>query len=463
MLTFISVVALIIGMPLLNLILKRFKKLYPPNVYDLEHQKYNFFYLVFHYFLQILGGTFVIWLVTWPIILTTNNLITPSTWLANLLAIPALSIILVLGFTTLLLSFIWPFAAQLINYINLICLHFLIKSINFIGTFPGSFFSMKSLSSENLFLYYASLALTLIWIWKSFLPYEKNLLRIRQLGFAALLGWFLFAGNFLNQNNNYYLKTLEIVALDVGLGDSMVIHTPENINILIDAGVRYGSFSMGEKVVVPYLRSEGINSLDAIICSHFDRDHIGGLIEVLENFKVDKIFSPPNISLNPLAAKLKKIAFEKNIEWIEPFKGEKLFFGALTGTVLNPPAIITKWNNDIDEWEDNTWSIVIRWEYDGHSFLSTGDATITSETIQMETCISLKSDILKAGHHGSKTSSSDKYINAVNPILAIINVGPNSIGLPSSEIINRFKNKKIPIFRTDKTGAIKFILNKKIV
>jgi len=461
MLTFISVLALIIGMPLLNLILKNFKKIYPPDVYDLEHQKYNFFYLVFHYFLKIVCGTFVIWLFTWPIILTTNNLITPSTWLANLLAIPALSIVLVLGFTTLFLSFIWPFAAQFINYINLICLNILIKSINFIGTFPGSFFSMKSLSSEYLFLYYASLTLSLIWIWKSFLPYEKNLIRIRQLGFAALLGWFLFAGNFLNKKNS---SAVEIIALDVGLGDSMVIHTPENKSILIDAGVRYGSFSMGEKVVVPYLRSEGINSLDAIICSHFDRDHVGGLIEVLENFKVDKIFSPPDISSNPLAAKLKKIASEKNIEWIEPFKGEKLFFGALTGTVLNPPAIITKWNNDIDEWEDNTWSIVIRWEYDGHSFLSTGDATITSETIQMQTCKNLKSlqsDILKAGHHGSKTSNSEKYIDAVNPILAIINVGPNSIGLPSKKIINRFRNKKIPIFRTDKTGAIKLILNKK--
>ena len=290
------------------------------------------------------------------------------------------------------------------------------------------------------------------------MPYEKNLIRIRQLGGAALLGWFLFAGNLLNQKK---IDSIEIVALDVGLGDSMVIHTPENINILIDAGVRYGSFSMGEKVVVPYLRANGINSLDAIICSHFDRDHIGGLIEVLENFKVDKIYSPPDISLNPLAGKLKKIAAEKNIEWIEPFKGEKLFFGALTGTVLNPPAIITKWDNDIDEWEDNTWSIVIRWEYDGHSFLSTGDATITSEIIQMKTCENLKSDILKAGHHGSKTSSSQKYINAVNPILAIINVGPNSIGLPSPKIINRFKDKKIPIFRTDKTGAIKLILNKK--
>ena len=461
MLTFISVLALIIGMPILNLILKRFKRLYPPYLYDLEHQKYKSFYLVFQYFLKIVCGTFVIWLFTWPIILTTNNLITPSTWLANLLAIPALSIVLVLGFATLLFSFVWPFAAQLINYINLICLHTLIKSINFIGTFPGSFFSMKSLSSENLFLYYASLALTLIWIWKFFLPFEKNILRIRLLGVAALAGWFLFAGNFLIQKNSNYLKTLKIIALDVGLGDSMVIHTPESKNILIDAGVRYGSFSMGEKVVVPYLRSEGINSLDAIICSHFDRDHIGGLIEVLENFKVNKIFSPPDISLNPLAAKLKKLAYEKNIEWCEPFKGEKLVFGALTGTVLNPPAVITKWINDVDEWEDNTWSLVIRWEYDGHSFLSTGDATITSETIQMETCKNLRSDILKAGHHGSKTSNSEKYIDAVTPILTIINVGPNSMRLPSKKIINRFKSKKVPVFRTDKSGAIKLIFNKK--
>ncbi len=462
MLTFISVLALIIGMPLLNLILKRFKKIYPPEIYDLEHQKFKLFYLVFQYFLKIVCGTFVIWLFTWPIILTNNNLITPSSWLANLLAIPALSIVLILGFATLLFSFIWPYAAQLINFINLFCLHILIKSINFIGTFPGSFFSIKSLSAEILFFYYAALALTLIWIWKLFTPVKKNLVIMRWIGFAGLAGWFLFAGSFLKQKNYSYFKTLEIVALDVGLGDAMVIHTPENKNILIDAGVRYGSFSMGEKIVVPYLRSEGINSLDAVICSHFDRDHIGGIIEVLENLKVDKIFSPPDISLNPLAAKLKKIAFKKNIEWCEPFQGQKLFFGALTGTVLNPPPIVTKWNKDIDDWEDNTWSLVIRWEYDGHSFLSTGDATITSEIIQMETCENLKSlrsDILKIGHHGSKTSSSEKYIDVVNPALAIFSVGQNSMGLPSKKIINRFNKRKIPIFRTDKTGAIKLILN----
>jgi len=458
MLTFTSVFALLIGMPLLNLILKKIRKIQPPTIYDIQHKQYKFLYIIFNYFLKILCGTFVIWLFTWPIILTTNNLVTPSTWFANILAIPALSIILSLGFATLFLSFICPYAANFINFINLVFLKFLIKIMNHIGNFPGSFFSLKSLSPQTLFLYYFSLTFTLIWIWKSVSHSTNNYFTIRKIGFGCLMAWILFFATFFNKNN---LSSIEIVALDVGLGDSMVLHTPDNKNILIDAGVRYDSYSMGDKIVVPYLRSLGINSLDAVICSHFDRDHIGGLIEVLQNLKIKKVFAPPDISSNPLAAKLKNIANKKNIQWIELFKGEKLVFGDLTGTVLNPPKIVTKWNPEIDVWDDNRWSIVIRWEYDNHSFLSTGDATITSEAIQLETCKNLKSDILKAGHHGSKTSSSEKYINAVNPILTIINVGQNSIGLPSEKIIKRYDDKKIPIFRTDKCGAIKLILNKK--
>jgi len=458
MLTFISVLALLIGMPLFNSILRRFKKIHPPEIYDLEHRKYRPLYLIFHYFLHIVSGTFVIWLFTWPIILTTNNLLTPSTWLANLFAIPALSLVLFLGFATLFFSFALSFAAKLINLFNLACLHFLIKSINLIGTFPGSFFSMKSLSAGSLFLYYISLAATLIWIWKYFSPAEKDALNARRLGFACFAGWILFACTFIKPKNN---NPFELTILDVGLGDAMVIHSPENKNILIDGGVRFGSFSMGERVVVPYLRSAGINSLDAVICSHFDRDHVGGLIEILENIKVRKIYSPPEISLNPLAAKLKKIARRKNIEWREPFAGQKLFFGGLTGTVLNPPDVITNWNNEAKELNDNTWSLVIRWECGGNSFLATGDATTTSESLQMHAFSDLRSGVLKAGHHGSKTSSSEKYIDAVKPVLTIFNVGPNSLGLPSRRVINRFRERDIPVFRTDKSGAIKFIFGKK--
>ena len=455
-LTFLAVAALLSIAYLINKLLERVPWIRGPNVYDLEHLHRRRFYTALRYFLQIACATVAIWLVTWPITLMRNNLITPSSWLANLCVVPALGIVLGLGFATLAFAFVWPAFAGIINQINLYLLHLLLKLVNYVGKIPMAYFSAKVLSSWEIFLYYAALTVTFFWA-LNILKRKKN---VRLTATIACLFWLLFFVSIKNQNNQND-KLFRVVTLDVGLGDSSIVHLPSGKTILIDGGVRYGPWSMGSRVVLPYLRSAGVNELDAIICSHFDRDHIGGIVEVLKMMKVRRIFSPPQLGNNTIASELKQIAKEKNIEWRELFAGDKLCWNSVTATVINPPAIMTNSPVDAAQWGGNPWSIVTRWEWNGRSFLTTGDSTISSEAIELRNGYKVKSDVLKAGHHGSASSSSEKYLQSVKPVVTLISVGPNSLGLPSQSVMKRLKKESEYTFSTEQFGAIMTIFKPK--
>ncbi|MCK4982440.1 MAG: ComEC/Rec2 family competence protein, partial [Victivallaceae bacterium] len=161
-LTFLSVVALLSMASLFALFFDRFAWVRGPAVYDLEHIHRRYFHNILHYFLQIVCATVAIWLITWPVILTRSNLVTPLSWLANLCVVPALGVVLTLGFTSLVLSFVWPFIAELITYANLIFLHFLIKIIEYIAKIPVAYFSTRSLTVMEILCYYYALLITLL-------------------------------------------------------------------------------------------------------------------------------------------------------------------------------------------------------------------------------------------------------------------------------------------------------------
>ena len=453
-LTFLAVGALLSIAYLITNLLERTKLIRGPEEFDIEHLYQKKFYALLKYFVQIIGATIAIWLATWPVTLMRNNLITPLSWLANLCVVPALGIVLGLGFGALFFSFFLPGFAQIINGVNLFFLHLLLKLINFVGEIPLAFFSFKTLDAVQLFLYYSALTAAFLFGMKILKREKKK----RLVGSAACLLFCLFF--FSLKNNNSSLKnSFYCVTLDVGLGDAAVIHTPSGKNILIDGGVRYGTWSMGSRVVIPYLRAAGISKIDAVICSHFDRDHVGGIIDVLKFMKVEKIYSPPLLSTNFIASELKQIARKKNITWKEIFAGDKLCFNSVTATVINPPAIITNNPASAAQWGGNPWSVVTRWEWGDRSFLTTGDATIASEALEIANGYKVKSDVLKAGHHGSASSSSDKFLKAVKPVVTIISVGKNSLGLPAPEIMKKINKESEFVVNTKKSGAIMTIFN----
>ena len=218
---------------------------------------------------------------------------------------------------------------------------------------------------------------------------------------------------------------------------------PDNKNILIDSG----NLSAGYKVE-KYLKSIKISRLDCIIITHMHPDHVGGLFHILPQIKTNYIYyngyHPKN---NHFFFELLILAKNINIPLKILRAGNQLFFGEVNIDVLSP---IEPFSGNMNED-----SIVLKIKFRKISFLLTGDLTINGEKKLIDAGTNLKSDILKVGHHGAEDSSSEEFIDKVNPKLAVLSVGKhNRYGYPSKKVIERFKIRKIPLYRTDIHGTI---------
>lgn len=242
-----------------------------------------------------------------------------------------------------------------------------------------------------------------------------------------------------------YDRQLIIHFLDVGQGDSTFIQFPNGETALIDGGTR----NSGEKVV-KYLKELNIYTVDYLIATHPHEDHIGGLPEVIRNFKIGKVYMP-NKTANTLI-------FE---ELLEELKAKNLKITiAKGGDVLIDEAgikfLILAPNRD-DYEKTNDFSIVTKVQYQNASFIITGDAEMDSEMDMLKEGFNLKADVLKVGHHGSSTSSNVAFLEAVKPDYSIISVGAdNSYGHPHREVLDRMKEINAEVLRTDKLGDIVF-------
>jgi competence protein ComEC len=242
-------------------------------------------------------------------------------------------------------------------------------------------------------------------------------------------------------------KNLYVHFIDVGQGDSIYIKTPEGEDVLTDAGNK----DKGDDVVA-YLKKMKVDDLEIMIATHPDVDHIGGLDEVLKAYKVKSVYAP-KVSHTTQAYKdflnavkregLKIKTAQANISL--PIKG-------VTAKFIGPVKTYSK--NDL-----NDWSVVLRLTYEKNTFLFTGDAEFKSEADMIKAKQPLKADVLKVGHHGSNTSTSTTFLNAVKPRYAVISVGKNSYGHPTKDVLNRLKAVKATVYRTDQKGTIVFTSN----
>lgn len=219
-------------------------------------------------------------------------------------------------------------------------------------------------------------------------------------------------------------NTLRVYFLDVGQGDSILIDTPSRKQILIDGGKNRKVLSEIGKVL-PF----NDRYIDVVIATHPDADHVGGLVAVAERYEV-------GLNLDQNSAR----------------RGQIINFG--DGTVLT----ILFPDRDVSTWETNDGSVVARLDYGESSFLFTGDATIRTENILMnENKNTLDVDVLKAGHHGSRTSTSLMFAEAVSPEHAVISAGKdNTYGHPHQEVLNILNRVGARIVSTAEEGTIKF-------
>lgn len=237
---------------------------------------------------------------------------------------------------------------------------------------------------------------------------------------------------------------MEVYGFDVGQGDSTFIRTKEDA-ILIDGG----NNGKGEDVV-RYLQKLGVKRLTAVIATHPDADHIGGLDTVLDAFPVDSVYAP-RVTHTTETYRDFLLAVKREGVTIKSVKaGLKIPSEAARFTFLAP---LTDGTQDL-----NSWSAVLRVEHGQDRFLFMGDAPIRTEQQLLESNADVRADVLKLGHHGADTSSSLPFLQAVSPKRALISAGKdNAYRHPRPSVLQELKAERITIDRTDQSGTIQYI------
>ncbi|MBD7971264.1 MBL fold metallo-hydrolase [Paenibacillus sp. Sa2BVA9] len=239
---------------------------------------------------------------------------------------------------------------------------------------------------------------------------------------------------------------LTVHYIDVGQGASQLIQTPGGKTMLIDGGN-----NDDEQRMVSYLKKQGVSRVDVLIGTHPDADHVGGLDAVVDAFDIGKIYMP-KVSSNTKT-------FESLLTSIQN-KGLKVTTAKAGVTIDLDDQLDVKMVAPVKSYDDkNEMSAVVKLAFSKNSFLFTGDAESGSESDMINSGVNLKSDVLLVGHHGSNSSTSQAFLNAVNPTYAVIQVGDNSYGHPVDNILKRLHNKNVKIYRNDLQGTIVFTSN----
>lgn len=257
-----------------------------------------------------------------------------------------------------------------------------------------------------------------------------------------------------------FLET-KIYFIDVGQGDSTLIQTIEGKNILIDGGgSEFGNFDVGESILLPYLLDRRITAIDYLMISHFDSDHIGGIFSIIEHLKVKNIIISKQGENSENLKKFYEIVKEKNAKILIVKKGDVIKIDKYSYFEILFPE-----DNLIKENVLNNNSIVARFNSLDFSMLFTGDIEEIAEKRLCELYSGtdkLEALVLKVAHHGSKTSSTNEFLEMVKPKLALVGVGKNNnFGHPNEGVIERLENMSCKIYRTDNCGEIEIKINKR--
>lgn len=382
-----------------------------------------------------------------PITIYNFNTIPTNFLLSNLIAGPVLGISLIFELITVFASFISINLAKIPGFIVNVCLALLTKITEIISKIPNiTVVTPKILCVILVYIIILNICL-----------YINNKEIFKNYKISKVL--FILISITLITNSINIESGMRFYFIDVGQGDSTLICTPTGKNVLIDGG---GSrtpdkYDVGEKVLLPYLLDRRIKKLDYIIISHFDADHAQGIEAVIDKIKVKNIVVSRQASQSVEYDKIIKMCKEKKIKIIDAKRGEKIVIDKYAYfDILHPGDILL----DDGKGGLNANAIVAKLNYKTEkglfTVLFTGDIEYDAEQeLVKEYGNKLKADILKVAHHGSKTSSSQNFIELVKPKIALIGVGKdNTFGHPNESVLERLRDLKCKIYRTDENGEI---------
>ena len=239
-------------------------------------------------------------------------------------------------------------------------------------------------------------------------------------------------------------KLFSVHIIDIGQGDSIFIQTLEDKRILIDAGDEEA-----EHTVYSYLKRKGVKKIDVLIATHPDTDHIGSMDYIIDKFKISHFYMPDAKTDSEAFYNLLDSCRDKNLKIEYLTKGDVLKIDSSTTMEILSPSTITDKNN--------LNSIVSLLNYKGYEFLFTGDAEKENESEILSSCNLPDIEFLKAGHHGSSSSSTNEFIEKLKPEAVAISCGYNNdYGHPHRSVLDTFRENGSVVYRTDKNGSLVF-------
>lgn len=361
---------------------------------------------------------------------------------------PAASAALVLGFISSILSFCFLPLGKILVKISGFIIMLIEKVVVFLSKCPFAYIIIPQVNPFLLFTYFVILALSV----KLIIKKEDT----KRLGYIVLCVMIFISFIFIIPKGNI----VEVTFIDVGQGDSIFIRTDNNKTILIDGGgissYYSGTFDVGLDTVKPFLYAKGVRDIDIMVFTHFDVDHVQGLLSLMKEMNVNMIlYGMPDDS--KFYKEMVQTAKNKHIKVVSIGRGDKFQIGNVLFEVLHP-------SKEKSSYTSNDSSVVLKMAYGDVTFLFTGDLEHAGEMEILSSYNNIHSDVLKLGHHGSRTSTSEKFLEAVEPKFAVVSAGKdNKFGHPAADVLYLLKNKGVRVLRTDTQGGITFkIRNKRV-
>ncbi len=396
-------------------------------------------------------------IITTPLIVYQFGRFSAVSLLTNFLIVPVQPLVMIFGALATLAGLIWLPLGQIIAWAAWLPLTWTIRMVQWTANFSWAQFELPAMPFWLMALLYLTLAAA---VWATGHPTERRRLPFSQdgggglkllvvVGAAGLLLLFWAATQNLPDGK------LHVAFLDIGQGDAILVTTPNGRQILIDGGPSPAKLGQRLGNEIPFWD----RSIDVIINTHPDADHITGLVEALDRYRIDTILVSDADSGSSLFDEWNRRLETNNYQTTLAWQGMRLQLDeAVEAIVLNPgPA-----SEGLESPNDH--SVTLKITMGKVSFLLSGDAEVAVEQALVAGEQDLRATIFKSPHHGSKTSSSPAFLEAINPQIVVISVGEdNRFGHPAPEILQRYADYGITVFRTDELGTVELITDGKQV